>query len=126
MRLNLNDQQALGFLIQQSTHIEAEVYRIKYPDIQYSQLIPIDSSANEWAKSITYFSMDRVGEADWFHHNATDMRLADVNRAKFETGILMAGIGYRYTLEELGHAQMIPGTNLTSERAGAARRAYEE
>lgn len=126
MRMNLNDQQALGFLLQQTTHIEAEVYKIRYPDIQYQSLIPVDTSANEWAKSITYFSMDRVGEADWFNHMATDMRLADVNRAKHETGVLMGGIGYRYTLEELGHAQMIPGTNLTSERAEAARRAYEE
>lgn len=126
MRLNLNDQQAMSFLIAQTTHIEAEVYKIRYPDIQYQTLIPVDTSANEWAKSITYFSMDRVGEADWFNHMATDMRLADVNRQKFEAGILMAGIGYRYTLEELGFAQMVPGTNLTSERAEAARRAYEE
>ncbi len=126
MRLNLNDQQALGFLIQQAAHIETTVYKIKYPDIQYQNLIPIDSSANQWAKSITYFSMDSVGQADWFNHMSTDMKFADVNKAKYETGVLMAGIGYRYTLEELGHAQMIPGTNLTSERAEAARRAYEE
>jgi hypothetical protein len=38
----------------------------------------------------------------------------------------MAAIGYRYTLEELGQAMMLPGTNLTTERAAAARRAYEE
>src|SRR6185295_13866436 len=105
MRLNLNDQQALGFLLSQTTHIEAGVYKIQYPDLQYSKLIPLDFSANEWAKSITYFSMDQVGEADWFNHMATDMRLADVNRQKFESMVLMAGIGYRYTLEELGFAQ---------------------
>lgn len=126
MRMNLNDQQALSFLIAQTTHIESEVYKIRYPDIQYTQLIPVDTSANEWAKSITYFSMDRVGEAAWFSHQSTDMRMADVNRAMHETGILMAGIGYRYTLEELGFAQLVPGTNLSSERAEAARRAYEE
>lgn len=126
MRMNLNDQQALSFLIQQTAHIETEVYKIRYPDIQYQSLIPVDTSANEWAKSIAYYSSDQVGEAAWFNHMATDMRLADVNKSKFEAGILMAGIGYRYTLEELGQAQMVPGTNLTSERAEAARRAYEE
>jgi hypothetical protein len=52
--------------------------------------------------------------------------LADVERTKHEHGIEMAGIGYRYTLEELGQAMMVPGTNLTTERAEAARRAYEE
>ena len=40
--------------------------------------------------------------------------------------IEMAGIGYRYTLEELGTAMMIPGLNLSTERAEASRRAYEE
>jgi hypothetical protein len=122
----LDDQAALGFLISQVSHIEPEVYRIAYPDIQYPQLIPIDTSANEWAKSVTFFSLDRVGAADWFHHTASDIPLADVQRAKYEQGIEMAAIGYRYTLEELGQAMMVPGTNLSSERAEAARRAYEE
>ena len=126
MRMNLLDsQEALAFLIRQASHIETTVYKTQYPAIQYSQLIPVDTSANEWAKSVTYFGMDRVGQAAWFSHLATDMRLADVNRVKYEQGIEMAGIGYRYTIEELGFAQMIPGTNLTSERADAARFAYE-
>jgi hypothetical protein len=122
----MDSQQALGFLTSQTTFIEAEVYRIQYPDILYPQLVPIDSSANEWAKSVTYFSMDKVGQADWFDGFATDMRLADINRQKFEQGIEMAGIGYRYTLEELGQAMMIPGLNLSSEKAEASRRSYEE
>lgn len=127
MRMNLLDsQQALSFLVQQASYIEAEVYKVQYPELQYSSLIPIDTSANEWAKSVTFFSMDRVGAAAWFNHMATDMRLADVNRSKFEVGIEMAGIGYRYTLEELGFAQLVPGTNLGTERAEAARRASEE
>ena len=119
-------QQALTFLVRQGSHIETEVARIRYPDIQYSQLIPIDTSAPDWTKSITYFSMDKVGQAAWFHHMATDMRLADVIREKHEATVEMAGIGYRYTLEEISQAMMIPGTNLTTERAEAARRAYEE
>lgn len=127
MRLNLQDaQQALGFLVEQTAHIETEVYRTVYPDIQYPNLIPVDESANEWAKSVTFFSTDKVGQADWFHHMATDMRIADVNRTKYEQGIEMAGIGYRYTLEELGQAMLVPGMNLTAERGDAARRAYEE
>lgn len=126
MRLDLLDsQEALAFLVSQTSHIESEVYRIQYPDIQYSQLIPIDTSANEWAKSVTFYSMDQIGKAAWFNHMATDMKLADINKTKFEVGIEMAGIGYRYTLEELGFAQLVPGTNLSTERADAARFAYE-
>src|SRR5260370_1435074 len=127
-RMNIFDnvQQAFSFLIAQTTYIEAEVYRIQYPDIIYPQIVPIDTSAPEWAKSVTYFSIDKVGSADWFDGMATDMRVADINRNKFEQGIEMAGIGYRYTLEEIGQAMMVPGLNLTIERAEAARRAYEE
>jgi hypothetical protein len=126
MRMNLIDsQQALSFLTQQVSIIEPQVYRIQYPDIQYAQLIPVDSSGNEWAKSITFFSMDKIGAAQWFNHLATNMPKADINKTKFEQGIEMAAIGYGYTLEELGQAAMVPGTNLTTERADAARFAYE-
>ena len=119
-------QQALGFLLSQKTHIEPAAIAIKYPDIQYTKLVPIDTSANEWAKSITFFSTDKVGKAAWYHHMAKDVPRADVVREKFEHGVEMAAIGYGYTLEELGQAAMVPGTNLGSERAAAARRAYEE
>jgi hypothetical protein len=119
-------QQALGFLVSQTAHIEAQVQEVQYPDIQYPSLIPVDTSANEWAKSVTYYSMNKVGAAGWFHHYAKDIHVADAERAKHEVGIEMADIGYRYTLEELGQAMMIPGMNLSADRANAARRAYEE
>lgn len=119
-------QAALSFLVQQTSYIEPEVYKVRYPDIQYPQLIPVDTSANEWAKSITYYSMDQVGRASWFNHMAKDVPIADVTREKNETAVEMAAIGYRYTLEELGQAMMIPGLNLSADRATAARRAYEE
>jgi hypothetical protein len=126
MRFNLADsQQALSFLIEQTSYIEPEVYRIQYPEFQWDKLVPIDTSANEWAKSITYFSMDKVGTAAWFAGNGTDMAMADINKSKFEQGIEMAGVGYRYTLEELGYAMMIPGLNLSAERAEAAQFAYQ-
>lgn len=127
MRRNFYDAQSvLSFLVRQATYIEPQVVRIAYPEIQYRDLIPVDTSAPEWAKSVTFFSLDKIGAAQWFHHEAKDVPVADVIRTKHEETIEMAAIGYRYTLEELGQAMMIPGTNLTTERAEAARRAYEE
>lgn len=119
-------QAAMSFMVQQASIIETAVYQIQYPDIQYPNLIPVDTDGNEWAKSVTFFSMDKVGAANWFHHLATDMPYADVTRDKFEQGIEMAGIGYRYSLEEVGQAMLLPGRNLTAERGAAAYRAYEE
>lgn len=119
-------QQALGFATSQTAYIEQQVYETQYPDIQYPALIPTDTSANEWAKSVTYYSSDKTGRAGWFHHYAKDIHIADIDRTKNEVAIEMADIGYRWTLEELGQAMMIPGTNLSADRAAAALRAYEE
>jgi hypothetical protein len=120
-------QQALGFLISQTSYIEPQVYRTKYPELNYADFVPVDHSASEWAKSITFFSIDSVGRADWININANDIPLADFSRDKHESAIEMAGIGYRYNIEELGQAMMVfPAVNITTERANAARRAAEE
>lgn len=118
-------QNALSFLISQQTHIETEVYKIQYPDIQYPLLVPVDTSASEWAKSITFFSSDMQGVANFFAADAKDMPRAEATREKHEVQVYMAGIGYGYNLEELGQAQMLK-QNLGSDRADSARRASEE
>ena len=113
-------------MVSQITYIEPTVYRIKYPELNFRELVPIDTSGNEWMKSVTFFSIDSVGAADWFHAQASDIPLADVTRAKHEVAIEMAAIGYRYNTEELAQAMMIPNFQLSTERANAARRASEE
>jgi hypothetical protein len=118
-------QRALGFLISQTSLIEPTVYQIRYQDIQYSQLIPVDTSAPEWIGSITYFSVDAVGQAQWFGGKAQDVPNIELGREKFETSVSMAAIGYSYDLEELGRAQQL-GMNLTADKAAAARRVAEE
>jgi hypothetical protein len=120
-------QSAYNFVVNQSSVIESTVIRIQYPDVQYPDLVPVDTATgNEWVKSITYFSQDMLGAADWFHHAALDVPLAELTREKFERGIEMAAIGYRYTLEEVASAMNTPGLNLTADKASACRRAYEE
>jgi hypothetical protein len=118
-------QVAMSFLIRQASLIEPTVYAMKYQDIQYPSLVPVDTSAPEWIQSVTYFSMDSVGQAQWFSGNAHDVPKVELTREKFETSVSMAAIGYGYTLEELGTAQLL-GINLTPEKASSARRASEE
>jgi hypothetical protein len=130
MNYQLGDaaQQALSFVVQQAQYIEPQVYEVAYPEIQYPNLVPIDSSGNEWMKSIAFLSLDKVGQANWFNHLAADVPFADVMLNKFEQGIEMAAIGYYWTLEETGQEAMISGPtiNRVMERAKAARRASEE
>lgn len=125
--LNMQDapQKALGFLIQQGTLIEPVVWQTKYQDIQYPSLIPVDTSAPEWIQSVTYFSMDAVGAMQWFSGKAQDVPNVELLREKFQTGVSMSALGYRYDLEELGTAMML-GMNLNPDKAIAARRIAEE
>lgn len=116
---------ALSFLVRQATLIEPVVYAMRYQEIQYPTLVPVDTSAPDWIQSVTYFSMDGVGKADWFHGNANDVPKVELTREKFETGVSMAAIGYGYTLEELGTAQLY-GMNLSADKATLARRIAEE
>lgn len=118
-------QQALGFLTQQAAYIEAQVYETQYPEVQYPNLIPVDETAPEWVKSISFFSVDKVGVADWFDATATDIPLADIERSQFEQGVEMAAVGYRYNMQEIAIALQV-GINLDTSRAAAALRAYEE
>ena len=116
----------LGFLLSQTTHIEQEAYEVRYADIQYPRLVPVDMSAHEWARTITHFSMDMTGFADFAATRANDIPLVDVTRQRFEVNVEMAWLGYDYTIDELGQAMMIPGRNLTADKAKAVRRKYEE
>lgn len=118
-------QQALGFVISQTSHIETQVNETIYPDIQYQDLIPVDTSANPFAKSVTYFSTDKFGKAEWVNGNADEIPLAGSEMQKHETVVHMAGVGYGYGYEEVQQAQML-GVNLLADDAAAARRAYEE
>jgi hypothetical protein len=118
-------QRALSFLTNQANRIEREVYEVRYQDIQYQQLVPVDMTGPEWVNGITYFSSDAVGRASWFHGKADDVPHAEVTREKFETTVSMAAIGYDYDLEELGRAMTL-GINLQTDKANAARRVAEE
>lgn len=118
-------QAAVGFVLSQTSHIETAVNAVKRPEIQYQALVPVDTSAPDFAKSVTYFSSDQFGEAQWVNGNADDMPLAGTERSKFEVNIYTAAIGYGYGFEEIGLAQQM-GINLPNDDAMAARRAYEE
>jgi hypothetical protein len=117
-------QANLGFVESQTAHVEAGVYRTRFPGIRYPGLIPVDYSAPEWIKTITYYSMDISGRADWIADRSSDIPVVGTRLAQDETAIQMAGIGYDYGLEEVNQAQML-GMNLPGEKAAAARLIYE-
>lgn len=122
---NTDAQTALAFLISQLAHIESQVNEIVYPDIQYQALIPVDTGAGEFAQTVTYYTSDKFGKAEWLNLNADDIPLAGTEHSEHSVPIFDGGIGFAYSLKELGLARHL-GIDLTADRAAAARRAYEE
>lgn len=118
-------QAALGFVVSQTTHVEQQVNETVYPDIQYPALIPVDTSAHPFAQTVTYYSSDKFGRANWINGNADDIPLAGTELNEFKTSVYTAAIGYGWGWEEVNVAMML-GRNLSADDAQAARRAYEE
>lgn len=116
---------ALSFVLSQRTHIESEVMSRPYPEIKYPRMIPVDTSANEFAPSVTFFTQDIVGRPKMINGKGDDIPLANVTRNKFEQTVGMAGIGYSFGFEEMGAAAQL-GMNLSSVGAAAARLSYEQ
>ena len=108
----------------QREHIEAEVNMAPRPEIIYAQLIPVDTSANPWAETVTFFSGEDWGEADWINGNSDDIPMAGTKRDRYKSAIHEAAIGYGYGYAEY-QKSMRDGVPLESERAEAARAAAE-
>jgi len=118
-------QPTLAFMESQVAYIERQAYRVRYPSIQYPTLVPITSEAPDWINTITHYSMDMTGSADFISAQADDFPLADASKQQFNVQVEMLGAAYQYNTEEMMQAQMT-GMNLSAERAIAARRAVEE
>lgn len=122
----LYDAQAnLGFVISQTSHIERQVQEVAYEGLVYADLIPVSTEAHPFAKTVTYFYMDKAGQADWINGNSNDIPVVGLNMSKEEEPIYTAAIGYNVGFEEVGQARML-GYNLTAEHAITAARVAEE
>lgn len=118
-------QDALGFVTDQTYRINAQVYATQYPELNFAELVPVNSEGPEWSSGVITYVTDSAGKAAWFSGGAKDMRLADVIRGKTDTTFDMAGIGYEFNLEEVNRAALV-GQPLTNQKADAARRGATE
>lgn len=114
----------LAFVENQRNHIETEVNKTVFPEVQYQLLVPIDNSAPEWTKTITFRDSESYGKAGWINGNSDDIPLAGTKAGQSQSTVEMAGIGYGYGYEEL-QASMAYGVNLANDDAIAARETYE-
>ena len=115
----------LAFLEEQAAHIEAGVYKTKYASIRYPTLVPIDTSAPDYTRTILHYVSDATGKPEFITGETTSIPLVDVSKRQITVTVELAAVGYHYSRRELAYA-MATRQNLANDRAAAARRAAEE
>ena len=125
-------QAALSFLFSELTYVEQEVLRQPYPEIKYPQIIPIDTSAPDYADSIACKTLDFSGEPQLLGAKAGDIPLVEIAQSKGSTTVHTYAQGYDYSIIEVGKAMEIArndrsaGINFLAEKANAARQSTEQ
>lgn len=113
------------YFARQLEQIRAKSYDVKRAALSAMALFPIDTSINPGAEYITYRQYDSVGVAKIIANYADDLPRADVFGKEFTSPIRGIGNSYGYSVQEIRAAQYT-GTDLTTKKQGAARRAHDE
>ena len=113
------------FLQRQLESIESTLYEFKKRELKYREYIPVDSSDNPGANTITYRMLTHVGMAKVISNYARDLPRADAYLSEFTSKVKTLGVAFGYNTQEIRAASMT-GTNLDSIKVTAARRAMRE
>ncbi|TGA85218.1 DUF2184 domain-containing protein [Pseudomonas aeruginosa] len=97
----------LAFYISQLTSLESRIYEAKYANINYADLVPVQTDLPEWADSWDYISYDGVTLGKFIGSSADDLPKVTVNASKSSVPIGYAGNMYDYSLDELRKSQQL-------------------
>lgn len=124
-RVDLDDaQQTRAFLEPQLLRVEQGVYMIRYPAVDYADIMPVDTEGTIWSAGSLYYSGDIAGKPEWFDVAADDMPYADASRTQFLQENHMAAIGYKWNRGDLERGQQL-GINIIADKADAASKTAE-
>ncbi|KAB1444200.1 DUF2184 domain-containing protein [Bordetella bronchiseptica] len=115
----------LGFYISQLAQVEPRIYETKYPNINFQELIPVNSSIPEWVDNVDYISYDAVTLGKFIGANADDLPNVAMKAKKDNVPVGYAGNSFEYSLDELRKSQQLR-MPIDITLATAARRGAEE
>ena len=121
---NLDSTTSLYFL-RDLEHIKQKTYDIMKAPLRAFTLIPVESSVDSGAESITYRQYDQTGIAQIIANYADDLPRADVQGKEFTSTIKSIGDSYGYSLQDI-RAAAHSGRPLQQRKANAALRAQQE
>ncbi len=120
----VNDQAALGFVIKQGYNLEAEIYKRRYPEYNYAEVVPVVTEGNPWAFGTQFRVSDHTGKAKFLSGKATDVPFVKGTTSRLAHEYAMIGAGWEWSDEEVAQAQMM-GINLANDDSMAADSAVE-
>lgn len=97
----------LAFYISQLTQLEPTIYAALYTNINFQELIPINTDYPEWADTWEYISYDAVTLGKFIGSSADDLPKIGINANKSVVPIGYAGNAYDYSLDELRKSQQL-------------------
>jgi hypothetical protein len=122
---NRKDASGAVYFQRQLESIEAKLYEIKKPELEYTEYIPVSSRDPAGAETITYRMYDLLGMAKIIANYADDLPRADVLMTEHTQPVKTIATSFGYTVQEI-EAGAMTGYPLDEGRATAARRVYRE
>ena len=113
------------FFARQLEEVKARTYDVRYPELKATQLIPVNTSTPDAARTITYQQYDQVGLAKIVGDYAKDFPRCDVKGKEFSSIVKSLGSSYGYNVQEIRSARL-EGFPLEQRKANAARFAIEQ
>lgn len=99
--------QGMGFYISQLANLEAKIYEAKYTNINFQEMVPVNTSIPEWADSWDYISYDAVTLGKFIGSSADDLPSVQASANKTSVPIGYAGNSFDYSLDELRKTQQM-------------------
>lgn len=121
LRLDTKYTAALDLALE---HVRAQTYDIEYPELKARKLIPVDTSVDPGAETVSYQQWDSYGMAEIIANYADDLSMVDTLAEKFTSNVQSLGKGYQYSIQDLRRAAM-SGNQLDQRRARVCRKAVE-
>lgn len=114
------DANETAMFARQLEDIDAELYRVEYPELRGTQIVPVRTAIDEGAEQYTYRVLDGAGVSRVIANYAEDLPRVDVQGKEVTTALFGHGASYGYSIQDLRRSRMarLP---LDSERAELAR-----
>ncbi len=97
----------MGFYISQLANLEAKIYEAKYTNINFQEMIPVNTSVPEYVDSWDYISYDAVTLGKFIGSSADDLPSVQASANKTSVPIGYAGNSFDYSLDELRKTQQM-------------------